>query len=76
MQVDEEDDVFRTVMTPFNPDVMLSTAAPRGRDLVQHGPNRLRLQWTARDGRLMSRWVREPRDIAEEGSRITDRPAA
>jgi magnesium-transporting ATPase (P-type) len=53
----------RTMLTLFNPDVTLSTAAHRGHLVTQLGSNGLRLQWTTRDGRLIARWRREPRDL-------------
>jgi hypothetical protein len=39
------------------------TAAPPQAQLVLH--EGLRVQWTVRDGRLMSLWYREPHDQAE-----------
>jgi len=68
--------MLRTLLAFFNPDVMPSTAAHRSPLSTPLGWNSLRLQWTTRDGRLISRWHREARDLADEGARITGCPAA
>jgi hypothetical protein len=68
--------MLRTLATFFNSGVMPRTAAPRRRVAAPFGPDRLRLRWTTRGGRLMSRWHRETRDLADEGARITNCPAA
>ena len=68
--------MLRTLVTFFSPDVMPGTDAPRIRVPEPFGPDRLRLHWTARDGRLLSRWRKEPRNLVEEGVRRTDCAAA
>jgi hypothetical protein len=68
--------MLRTMQAFFNPDVMPSTAAHRSPLSTPLAWGGVRLQWTARDGRLMSRWHRVAHDLANEGARITDCPAA
>lgn len=68
--------MLRILVNFFSPDVIPRTAAPRSRVPEPFGPDRLRLHWTTRDGRPMSRWRKEPRDLVEEGVRMTNCPAA
>jgi hypothetical protein len=68
--------MLRTLLAFFNRDAMPCTAAPRSCVPEPSGPDRLRLRWSSRDGRLMSRWHREARDLADEAARIAGCPAA
>jgi hypothetical protein len=54
--------MFRARATVLTQDLTSRTAATH----VSHAlPADLRLRWTARDGRLMVRWEREPHDVTE-----------
>jgi hypothetical protein len=68
--------MLRTLLTFFNPDATPGTAARRSRVAAHSRPNRLRLLWTTRDGRLVSRWQREPLGLVEEGAPLAGHPAA
>jgi hypothetical protein len=68
--------MLRTLLAFFNPDATACTAAPRTRVAAQPLRNRLRLHWTTRDGRLVSRWHHESGGLAEDDARMTGCPAA
>jgi hypothetical protein len=54
--------MFRTRATALTQDLTPRTAATH----VTHGLSTdLRLRWTVRNGQLMARWEREPRDLTE-----------
>jgi hypothetical protein len=63
----------RTSTTCFHPELTAPAAAVQ----TGHVPHvALRLQWTVRNGRLMSRWRTEARDLAEGDARGASRAAA
>ena len=68
--------MLRTLLASVNPGAIPRTAARRSRVPEPFGPDRLRLHWTTRDGRLMSRWHREPLGLVEEGAPMAAYPAA
>jgi hypothetical protein len=68
--------MLRTLLACFNLDAMPRTAARPSRASAHSRPNRLRLHWTTRDGRLMSRWDPEPLGLVEQGAPVAAYPAA
>jgi hypothetical protein len=68
--------MLRRLLAFFNADAMPPTAAHRNRASAHPQLNRLRLHWTTCDGRLMSRWYREPLGLVEEGAPMAAYPAA
>jgi hypothetical protein len=65
--------MFRTRATALTQNFEPRTAAMP----VSHArPTDLRLRWTARDGRLMARWEREPHDPTEGRAWSVSRIAA
>ena len=65
--------MFRTRATVLTQNVAPRTAATQ----VSHGRHTdLRLRWSARDGRLMARWEREPHDATEGRAWSVSRIAA
>jgi hypothetical protein len=63
--------MFRTRTAALNSDRQLTAASMHHRARRSQPRDMVRLQWRVRNGRLISRWRREPHDLTEGRARLT-----